>query len=142
MSPFSSGFTKSLRSPPPMRPRSAPRVAPPATAFGPGKALVGMKVAQKFVAKRRSGFNLGAVVGHRDKDKLWGETYDVMLDTEGLDAGMTPEELLLILADDKDKRKAVAEESWTLARTSCSSGTPSIRWPTTAASSATTKRTT
>ena len=122
--------------------KSAPRVAPPATAFGPGKALVGMKVAQKFVAKRRSGFNRGAVVGHRDKDKLWGETYDVMLDTEGLDAGMTPEELLLILADDKDKRKAVAEESWTLARTSCSSGTPSIRWPTTAASSATTKRTT
>ena len=95
--------------------KSAPRVAPPPTAFSPGKALVGMKVAQKFVEKRRSGFNLGAVVGHRDKDKLWGETYDVMLDTEGLDAGMTPEELLLILADDKDKRKAVAEESWTLA---------------------------
>ena len=120
----------------------APRIAPPPTAHSPGKTLVGMKVAQKFVEKRRSGFNLGAVVGHRDKDKLWGETYDVMLDTEGLDAGMTPEELLLILADDKDKRKAVAEESWTLARTSCSSGTPSIRWPTTAASSATTKRTT
>ena len=94
----------------------APRIAPPPTAHSPGKALVGMKVAQKFVEKRRSGFNLGAVVGHRKQDKLWGETYDVMLDTEGLDAGMTPEELLLILADDEDKRKAVAAESWTLAR--------------------------
>ena len=42
--------------------KSAPRVSPPGTAFSPGKALIGMKVARKFIEKRRHGFIRGVVV--------------------------------------------------------------------------------
>ena len=105
--------------------KSAPRVSPPGTAFSPGKALIGMKVARKFIEKRRHGFIRGLVVDHRDKDALWGETFDVTTDDDGgLDAGMTPEELLLILERDEDKQKAIAQESWALARSLLSARDP------------------
>ena len=105
--------------------KSAPRVSPPGTAFSPGKALIGMKVARKFIEKRRHGFIRGVVVDHRDKDALWGETFDVTTDDDGgLDAGMTPEELLFILERDDDKQKAIAQESWALARSLLSARDP------------------
>jgi len=64
-------------------------------------------------------------VDHRDKDALWGETFDVTTDDDGgLDAGMTPEELLLILERDEDKQKAIAQESWALARSLLSARDP------------------
>ena len=105
--------------------KSAPRVSPPGTAFSPGKALVGMQVARKLIEKRRHGLIRGVVVDHRDKDTLWGETFDVTTDDDGgLDAGMTPEELLLILERDENKQKAIAEESWALARSLLSARDP------------------
>ena len=46
---------------------------------------------------------------------FWGETFDVHLGGEEYDAGITTEELLLIMANDEDKERAVSDESWALA---------------------------
>ena len=40
---------------------------------------------------------------------FWGETFDVHLGGEEYDAGITTEELLLIMANDEDKERAVSD---------------------------------
>ena len=57
----------------------------------------------------------GVVTGFHESAKHWGETFDVLLDGDHLDAGLTFEELLLILANESDKERSVSDESWALA---------------------------
>ena len=61
------------------------------------------------------GTSRGVVTGFHESAKHWGETFDVLLDGDHLDAGLTFEELLLILANESDKERSVSDESWALA---------------------------
>ena len=57
----------------------------------------------------------GVVTAFHDDDEHWGETYDVSMEDDMDDHGVTFEELLLILANEADKKSVVSEQSWALA---------------------------
>lgn len=105
--------------------KSARKFAPPSRALpqqptqSPGRKLVGFEVARQYTCPRDVGgqrrWTKGVVTAFHDDDEHWGETYDVSMEDDMDDHGVTFEELLLILANEADKKSVVSEQSWALA---------------------------
>ena len=105
--------------------KSARKFAPPSRALpqqptqSPGRKLVGFEVARQYTCPRDLGgqrrWTKGVVTAFHDDDEHWGETYDVSMEDDMDDHGVTFEELLLILANEADKKSVVSEQSWALA---------------------------
>ncbi|ACO67069.1 predicted protein [Micromonas commoda] len=105
--------------------KSARKFAPPSRALpqqptqSPGRKLVGFEVARQYTCPGDVGgqrrWTKGVVTAFHDDDEHWGETYDVSMEDDMDDHGVTFEELLLILANEADKKSVVSEQSWALA---------------------------
>ena len=102
--------TKSARKVAPVPPRN-----PRQPAHSPCMRLVGLAVEKESIWQGDHGPTRGVVTGFHESVRYWGETFDVLLDENHLDAGLTFEELLLILANESDKERSVSDESWALA---------------------------
>ena len=102
--------TKSARKVAPVPPRN-----PRQPAHSPCMRLVGLAVEKESIWQGDHGPTRGVVTGFHESERYWGETFDVLLDENHLDAGLTFEELLLILANESDKERSVSDESWALA---------------------------
>ena len=77
--------------------------------------LVGLAGEKESIWEGDDGPTRGEVTGFHESVPHWGETFDVLLDENHLDAASTFEELLLILANDSDKERSVSDETWALA---------------------------
>ena len=96
----------------------ASRALPQHPTQSPGRKLLGFEVARQYTCPGDvggHGWTKGAVTAFHDDDEHWGETYGVSMEDDIDDDGVTFEELLLILANEADKRSVVSEQSWALA---------------------------
>ena len=96
----------------------AGRALPQHPTQSPGRELVGFEVAKQYTCPGDvggHGWTKGVVTAFHDDDEHWGETYDVSMEDDMDDDGVTFEELLLILANEADKKSVVSEHSWALA---------------------------
>ena len=96
----------------------AGRALPQHPTQSPGRKLVGFEVAKQYTCPGDAGghgWTKGVVTAFHDDDEHWGETYDVSMEDDMDDDGVTFEELLLILANEADKKGVVSEQSWALA---------------------------
>lgn len=100
-------FARKVAPLPPRNPRQP--------AHSPCMRLVGLAVEKESIWEGDDGPTRGVVTGFHESVPHWGETFDVLLDENHLDAGLTFEELLLILANDSDKERSVSDETWALA---------------------------
>ena len=96
----------------------ASRALPQHPTQSPGRKLLGFEVARQYSCPGDvggHGWTKGAVTAFHDDDEHWGETYGVSMEDDMDDDGVTFEELLLILANEADKKSVVSEQSWALA---------------------------
>ena len=96
----------------------ASRALPQHPTQSPGRKLLGFEVARQYTCPGDvggHGWTKGAVTAFHDDDEHWGETYGVSMEDDIDDDGVTFEELLLILANEADKKSVVSEQSWALA---------------------------